>query len=189
MGTGWIDAVYNNSDKVVMIRSKDDHHNGVLVTENNLSSDAIKLVDNRFHKLQPHTRYSAECFEIPRYMPGKHYKTYHAHFTINFFHSQLGIFDFIMFVNEFNGKVLMRQFVPRDCDFHCIMRIENTGVWIDIIDSNPPTPANYTCQAKNELGQWERIQEPMASGIISPFRAGSLTVNNGSTEKQVDNQQ
>ncbi len=169
MGLGLIDTVYNNSDKIVKIRSKDDNNNGVVVNANN-ASDSFNLDDGQFHELQPHTKYCTERFGIPWYTGGKWYKTYSADYTINFFHSQLGEYDYIMFVNEANGKVLMRQCVPTQCDeFHCIMRFENDGVWIDVVHSNTAMHVDLVREVLSESGEWEKIGASVAMNAVRVF--------------------
>ncbi len=169
MNSGWIGTVYNNSDKIVNIRCKNDSDNGVMVDESN-PSDNFNLADGQFHELKPHTKYSTEWFRIPWFYNGKHYKTYSADYTINFFQCQFGRFDYIMFVNDANGKVLMRQRVPSECDdYHCIMRFENDGVCIDIVHCNSAVDQDLVREVLDESGEWVKASAPVTMNAVRVF--------------------
>ncbi len=132
-------------------------------------SDCLKLDDSQFHKLRPRTKYRTSSVDIPRYTPGCHYKTYSADFTINFFTGKTGEFDCIMFVNSTHGKLIMRKHMPKDGYFHWIMRIENDGVWIDIIDCTSRLNVNPLCMVNNKLAGWMAIEGSMAANAVSAF--------------------
>ncbi len=169
MSTGWIDTVYNNSDKIVKIGSKDQAHNGMMVKESN-PSDNFELDDDQSHELQPHTKYCTEWFGIRWYHTGKHYKTYSADYTVDFFQFQMGRFDYMMFVNGSNGKVLIRQRVPSECDdFYCIMRFENDGVWIDIVHSSSAVDLDLVREVLNESGEWVKASTSVAMKAVKVF--------------------
>ncbi len=167
MGSGWIDTVYNNSDKVVKIRSRDNEHNGTMVNENN-PLENFDLADGQFHELKPHTKYWTDWLAIPWYYRGKRYKSYSADNTINFFNSQIGSHDYVMFVNDANGKMLMRQRVPTDCDFYCTMRFENDGVWIDIVNHDSTLDVEFV-REMCESGNWVKNDPLDAANVVSAF--------------------
>lgn len=167
MGVGWIDNVYNNSDRSMWIRSIDSSHNGTLTSSN--GNNHFALDDGKFHELKPHTHYKANWFGIPWYYQGKHFKSYSADKTINFYTSQIGNQNYIIFLNETNGQELLRQKAPTGSDFHCNLRFENVGTEIDIVNNNPFSGENAGLEIYNQYKEWVKDAASVAASAVSAF--------------------
>lgn len=168
MGIGWVDTVYNNSDKIIKIRSIDECHNGTLKNKND-GNDHFDLHDGDFHELKPQSKYTAEWFGIPWYCQGKHFKTYTADCTINFYMSNIGRQSYIRFVKDSNGQELVRIKVPSGCNFNCNMRFENDGVWIDIVHNHSFSTEYERGNLYNASMEWAEVGVSVAARAISAF--------------------
>jgi hypothetical protein len=136
MGVGYINDIYNNTDKTWYFASIDKQHNGRLTNASN-SSDTFVLDDHAFHALPPHTHYRGAWCGIPWYSHGEHYKQISSNRAnvVNFYTTQIGQNNWIYFEENGTGRIVGRQSVPINTEFHCNMVIGNDGIRIDVVNN------------------------------------------------------
>lgn len=164
MGVGWIDNIYNNSSSIWYIQSVDDQHNGALSGD----SSSFKLDDGEFHPLQPGTHYAADWCGIPWYYAGKHFKVISQDRSgkVQFFTSELEGGNWIIYQEMDNGHRIARQAVPKGSDFHCNLRFEPEGIFIDVVNNNAFSGENALYQVMTETKDWIRALAPVIAEAI-----------------------
>ncbi len=172
MGIGWIDNIYNNTVQNWYLQSIDDRNNGEL---SGGGYPNFKLDDKQFHQLRPRTHYHADWCGIPWYYNGQHYKVFTIDRTknaVSFFTSEVGDKNWIMFQDVINGQEILRQAVPKGSDFHCTMRFEDNGVYVDIVNNNAFSGENALYQIYNELKQWVRVVATIMGATLKKSAGG-----------------
>jgi hypothetical protein len=108
MGVGWIDNIYNNTDKEWCLKSVDDRHNGAIFRD---GRRLFELDDRKYHSLSPHTQFHAEWCGIPWYYQGKHYKAMSAdqQSNVQFYTSEMDKKNNIIFLNGQTGEIIGRK--------------------------------------------------------------------------------
>jgi len=138
MGVGWIDRIYNNTDQAWSLKSIDSSHNGAISG----GGGNFALDDGQMHSLVPRTFYRADWCGIPWYYQGKHYKAFtdsNGQKSIAFYQSQVGGTNWIIFEEEDTGRQIGRTQVDKSVDYHCVMRFEPTGVFLDVVNDDGST--------------------------------------------------
>tara|TARA_B100000676_G_C18046051_1_gene828037 strand:+ start:730 stop:1260 length:531 start_codon:yes stop_codon:yes gene_type:complete len=151
MAIGWIDKVLNKTDKLWYIKSKNDINNGIVES----AHLKLQLDDCRFHVLDPRTTYEGEWCGIPLDAKGLHYKE----FATN---KQSGIALYVMqtkqgawveFKSTRTEKILARQDLPLGKEFHCHIRIETNGFYVDILNATGDVISHASTYRYNEENQ------------------------------------
>ncbi len=165
MGIGWIDRVYNNSGTSWYLKSVDDRHNGKLKG----AGTSFKLDDAKFHVLKPRTSYTADWCGIPWYYNGKHYKAISKgeNSGVLFYTSENEGSNWIVYEELNKGRRLARQKAPKRSDFHCNLRFEDTGFFIDIVNNNAFSGENALYQIYSETKGWVKVLEPIFTKAFS----------------------
>ncbi len=164
MGVGWIDDIFNNSSSTWRLKSVDDSHNGVLQG----GGESISLDDGALHDLKPATHYAAEWCGIPWFYQGKHYKAFShdGQNSVSFYTSEIGGQNWIIYQDAKTGRQVARQSAPFGSDFHCLMRFEENGVWIDIVNNNAFSGENALYQVFDEAKQWVQVLGPIIAAAL-----------------------
>jgi hypothetical protein len=158
MGIGWIDNVYNNTGSAWYLQSVDDRNNGELT--NTRTKTKFKLDGGAFKKLDPSTHYAASWCGIPWYYNGRHYKAFSSSSSakgMQFYTSELEGKNWIMYQDGATGRTVARQAAPKGSDFHCTMRVESDGVFIDIVNNNEFSGENALFQIYTEVKEWAKV--------------------------------
>ena len=171
MGVGWIDNIYNNTSSNWYLRSVDSRHNGELSEPSGgLFPRKFTLDDGRFKLLKPRTRYSASWCGIPWYYQGRHFKVFSQNNQesggVKFYTSELENQNWIMYEEMRTGRQLARQAAPKGSDFHCNFRIENDGVFIDIVNNNAFSGENALFMIYTEAKEWTKVLLPIIASLI-----------------------
>ena len=165
MGVGWIDRVYNNSGTSWYLKSVDDRHNGALAG----AGASFKLDDANFHALKPRTHYTADWCGIPWYYNGKHFKVLSKDNKsgVIFYTSEIGGDNWILYEELNTGRQLARQAVPKGSDFHCNLRFEDAGIFIDIVNNNAFSGENALYQIYSETKEWVKVLAPEIAKAVA----------------------
>jgi hypothetical protein len=165
MAVGWIDNLYNNTARPWYLRSVDDRHNGVLVS----AGGRLVLDDGRFHEVAAHTHYAADWCGIPWYFQGKHFKVLSrsGQGGARFFTSEVGAENWLVFEDSGTGRGIGRQSVPKGSDFHCNLRIEDNGVFFDVVNNHAFSAENAVSQIYSEAKEWVGMAMPAIAAAIS----------------------
>lgn len=144
MGVGWIDDIYVNTDHDWYISSVDDRNNGKL-THN---QETIELDGGQVHAIKGDTHYHAEWCGIPWYYQGKHYKTFSKDNvkTVQYYTTEVEGGNYILYIDKDSGREIARQSVPDDGDYHCKLRFEADGIYIDVVNDPKFQPQYYFLQ-------------------------------------------
>jgi hypothetical protein len=163
MGVGWIDNIYNNTGGMIEIKSVDARNNGNVIGP----VGGGELDGGAFRKLHPRTHYSADWFAIPWYFQGKHYKAFKSATCpeVRFYASQIGTQNFIIFEDPKTGKNIARQSVPYQQDFHCTMRFDLDGVYIQVVNNHSFTAETAVFEVMKE-GKWVADTAVAVAGIV-----------------------
>lgn len=164
MAVGWIDNIYNNSQQIWYMKSVDDRHNGRLTA----GSESFKLDDGAFHPLSPGIHYTADSCGIPWYYQGKHFKVISRNTTggVRFYTSEIGDKNWIIYEEDGRGRELARQTVPKGSNFHCNLRFEDSGVFIDIVNNPEFSAENAVFQVLRETRDLVVALAPDVAQII-----------------------
>lgn len=169
MGVGWIDNIYNNTQTTWYIKSIDDHHNGVI---SNGSTD-FTLDNGQYHPLQKDSHYSAKWCGIPWYFEGTHYKviSQNQKSGVLFYTTEREGRNWIRYeeINETGrptGRLVALQSVPKDSDFHCKLRFEASGIFIDVINNNELTAENVLYKIMTKAETWVEATAPIIAAKI-----------------------
>jgi hypothetical protein len=164
MAVGWIDKVFNNTGTTWFLKSVDDQHNGVLKSDN----ASFQLDDAQFHEIKPETQYGADWCGIPWYFQGKHYKALSKDQKtgIVFFTSEIGAENWIIYNEIVTGRSVARQSAPKGSDFHCNLRFEDEGIFLDIVNNNAFSGENAVYQVYSETKEWVKVLLPAISAAI-----------------------
>ncbi|WP_285568400.1 hypothetical protein [Actinoallomurus iriomotensis] len=116
------------------------------------------LDDGQYHVLKPYTHYHASWCGIPWYYQGIHFKSMSLdrQNNVQFYTSQVDSANWIYYVDGRTGKILARQGAPKNVDFHCNLRFENDGNYIDIVNDDGSTQ-DVLAYAYSELKSWVQI--------------------------------
>jgi hypothetical protein len=165
MAIGWIDRICNNSGSSWYLKSVDDRHNGALKG----GGASFTLDDANFHVLNHHTQYTADWCGIPWYYQGKHFKVLSKDQKrgVLFYISEIGADNWIIYEELNTGRQLARQAAPKGSDFHCNLRFEDTGVFIDIVNNNAFSGENALYQIYSEIKEWEDVLAPVVAEAIA----------------------
>ncbi|MCW2635529.1 MAG: hypothetical protein JWQ99_1896 [Blastococcus sp.] len=158
MAVGWIDNIYNNTRAAWFLRSVDSRNNGELT--NTRTNGKFTLDDGKFKQLNPSTQYRASWCGIPWYYNGQHFKAFSSSSSaqgVQFFTSELEGKNWIMYVDGATGRTIARQAAPKGSDFHCTMRVEADGVFIDIVNNNEFSGENALFMILNEAKEWAKV--------------------------------
>jgi hypothetical protein len=164
MAVGWIDNVFNNTDTTWFLKSVDDRNNGVLKS----GSASLQLDDAQFHEIKPKTQYGADWCGIPWYFQGKHYKALSRDQKsgIAFFTSEIGAENWIIYNDIATGRPIARQSAPKGSDFHCNLRFEDEGIFLDIVNNNAFSGENAVYQVYSETKEWVKVLLPAITAAI-----------------------
>jgi hypothetical protein len=139
-GIGWIDTVYNNTDKIWYLRSVDDWHNGFLTPDG--GGNTLNLAPKNWVGILPHTEYHVNDGAIPWYFRDEHYKAISRNISgpqsnngVRFYSSEMDDKNWIVYTDH--GKELARQEVPKGnlSDFHCTLRIQDDGIFLKVVNN------------------------------------------------------
>lgn len=163
MGVGWIDNIYNNSSSKWYLKSKSDRHNGAIQG----SGSSFLLDDAQFHAIESGQAYKPEWCGIPWYYQGKHYKVISKDQKrgVLFYTSEIGPDNWIMYEELGTGRVIAKQKAPKGADFHCNLRFENNGFYIDIVKNNEFSGENALFLIYQDR-QWMHSTAPVVGEII-----------------------
>lgn len=169
MGIGWIDNIYNNSSSRWHLKSKQDGHNGAIQG----SASNFILDDGQFHAIESRQAYRADWCGIPWYYQGKHYKVISRNQKrgVLFYTSEIGPDNWIMYEELGTGRVLAKQKAPKGSDFHCNLRFEEEGAYIDIVNNNAFSGENAVFLIYNEYRQWVQTIAPVVGELIGAIAA------------------
>jgi hypothetical protein len=164
MAIGWIDNVFNNTNTPWFLKSVDDRNNGALKSD----SASFQLDDTLFHEIKPKTQYGADWCGIPWYFQGKHYKALSKdqQSGIIFFTSEIGNENWIVYNEIGTGRSVARQSAPKGSDFHCSLRFEDEGIFLDIVNNNAFSGENAVYQVYSEAKEWVTVLLPAISEAI-----------------------
>jgi len=171
MGVGWIDRIYNNTGLEWQMQSIDSRNNGAIRSwpENKQLFD---LHDQKFHILSPAAEFRGDWCGIPWYYNGKHYKSLTAdqeHF-VQIFTSHVEGRNWIYFVDGKTGRDIGRQTAP-DVDFHCYLRFEDSGIFIDI-KNDDGTTADVLAFLYDETKYWVQVAISIFGGSVKKAAGG-----------------
>jgi hypothetical protein len=171
MGVGWIDNIYNNTGSTWFLKSVDSSHNGAIKG----GGESFTLDDGRYHGLNAHNQFHADWCGIPWYWEGSHYKAMSAdqQQNVQFYTSQVGGTNWIYFLDGMTGDIVGRQQAPK-VDFHCNMRFEDSGNYIDIINDDGTTQ-DVIAFVYNELKQWAQIAAGVFAALLKVKAGGGPT--------------
>jgi hypothetical protein len=161
MSVGWIDNIYNNTAAAWYLKSVDDVHNGALSS----SSGNFTLDDKNFHEIKANTHYHADWCGIPWYFNGIHYKVISKD-TISgalFYTSLIGDKNCIVYEELNTGRQVILQAAPKDSDFHCNLRIEENGIFIDVVNNNAFSGENAIFLIVGKSEEWLKIVAPLVT--------------------------
>jgi len=163
MGVGWIDRIYNNTDLEWQLKSVDDRHNGAISRD---GRRLFTLDDRNFHALSPQSRFTAEWCGIPWYYNGQHFKAISTdqQRNVEFFTSDVAGKNWIYYKDGLTGRDIGRQEAPR-VDFHCWLRFENDGNYIDILNDAGLVQETLT-YILNEARQWVQALAPILAAAV-----------------------
>ena len=164
MGVGWIDNIYNNSRSTWYLRSVDARHNGALSG----GGQDFALDDGEFHPLAPGTHYKADWCAIPWYHKGDHFKAVSRDRRegVLFYTSEVDGGNWIVYEELHTGRQVARQAVPKGSDFHCTMRFEPGGVFMDVVNNNAFSGENALYQVLSEAKEWVQVLAPVLGEAI-----------------------
>lgn len=164
MSVGWIDNIYNNGRSTWYLKSVDDHNNGALAA----GKDKFTLDDHKYHALSAGTHYNANWCGIPWYFEGKHYKviSQDKKTGVLFYTSEIKGRNWIVYEQLNTGRQIARQAVPTRSDFHCNMRFEADGVFIDVVNNNRFSGENAALQVMGEAKEWVKALAPIFAAAI-----------------------
>jgi hypothetical protein len=164
MAVGWIDNIFNNTNTTWYLKSVDDRHNGALEA----GGARFTLDDQTFHAVKPRTHYRTDWCGIPWYYQGKHFKALSKDQKtgVLFYTSEMGGGNWIVYEEIGTGRQLARQAAPQGSDFHCNLRFEEAGVYIDIINNNAFSGENAIYQVCSETKEWVKVLGPMIAAAI-----------------------
>jgi hypothetical protein len=156
MGVGWIDSIYNNTDQPWWFASADSSHNGRLVRLSDHWS--FTLDDRQYHQIDPRTQYWAQWCGIPWFYQALHYKSLSINQdnNVRMYTSQTAGVNYIVYEDGKTGRVVGRQEVPKNVDFHCRLRIEDDGNFIDVLNDDGTT-REATVEVYNEAKEWVKV--------------------------------
>ncbi len=164
MSAGWIDNIYNNTTTTWQLKSVDDRHNGALAA----GGTRFELDDGAFHALKGETHFQAEWCGIPWYYQGKHFKVISTDGKrgVLFYTSELEGRNWVVYEELNTGRQLARQAVPTGSDFHCNLRFEADGVFLDVVNNNAFSGENALYQILSETKEWMKVLAPIISAAI-----------------------
>lgn len=154
MSVGWIDNIYNNARSTWYLKSVDDRNNGALAGS---------------------TRYHADWCGIPWYFEGRHYKviSQDSKNGVLFYTSELKGRNWIVYEQLNTGRQIARQAVPTGSDFHCNMRFEPDGVFIDVVNNNQFSGEKAALQIMGEAKSWVKALAPIFAAAIQANAKGA----------------
>lgn len=169
MGVGWIDNIYNNTDSQWYLRSVDSSHNGVLTGD----GGSFPLDDLNYHALTPKSKFHAQWCGIPWYYQGSHYKamSLDKQKNVQFYTSQSDGTNWIYFLDGLTGNPVARQKAPKS-DFHCNLRFEDDGNYIDIVNDDGSTVEAVTF-VYNESKFWADEAIKLVAALIKKIGGGN----------------
>ncbi len=172
MGVGWIDNIYNNTSSSWYLRSVDSRNNGKLESSGIAS---FTLDDGKFKILRANRHYRASWCGIPWYYNGRHFKTFSQQQSggVNFYTSELENQNWIRYEQVGTGREIARQAAPKGSDFHCTMRFENDGPYIDIVNNNAFSGENALYMIYNESKEWVKVLAPHFAKALSSAAKGT----------------
>jgi hypothetical protein len=164
MGIGWLDTLYNNTDNTWYFQSKDWTHNGAVMLG---TQTVFNMDDQAWHALSPRTHYHAEWCGIPWYSSGRNYKSIsiNKQDSVQFYTSEIDGQNWIVYQDGLTGRLAGKQGAPKMADFHCNFRIEDSGIFLDIVNADAQVL---------ELGAW--IYDQVKFWV--PVALGALGANN-----------
>jgi hypothetical protein len=162
---GWIDRIYNNTNRDWYIKSVDDRFNGKLKRDG--GGEEIELDGGQWHRLRSNTLYNCEWCGIPWYYNGQHYKRLSAdrqHF-VEVFTSSIDRKNWMYYASE-RGREVARQQAPGDAPFHTWLRIEDDGCALYIVNDAGEI-VDTLKQIAKQVGEWvEATVKEFANKIL-----------------------
>lgn len=152
--TGWIDRIYNNTNRDWYIKSVDDRFNGKLKEHG--GGEVIELDGGQWHRLKKNTRYNCEWCAIPWYWEGKHYKLLSgvaskAHYVECFTSSVEGK-NWVYYMDA-TGDEVARQKAPNNDAFRLWLRIDDEKCLFYIVNDTGGI-IDTLIQLHTELNKW-----------------------------------
>jgi hypothetical protein len=169
MGVGWTDNIYNNSSAVWYFQSVDDRNSGALSG----GGSHFTLDDRKYHALKPGTGYKADWCGIPWYFEGKNFKviSQDQRRGVLFYTSEIGASNWIIYEELNTGRQVARQAVPKGSDFHCNLRFEPAGVFVDVVNNHAFSGENALYQVLSETKDWMKALAPVMAEAIKSSTA------------------
>lgn len=166
MGVAWIDGIANNTSDEWYIQSIDSGHNGAIKSGGN----RFTLDDKKYHPLSPRTVYRADWCGIPWYTPGPgsdHFKSIslNQQKEVHFFTSFIDGKNWIIYYDPSNLRIAGRQEIPVNGDCRCNLRIEDSGIFIDVV--NGDSTGFLISQINDEAKSWLTVLAPELAALVS----------------------
>jgi hypothetical protein len=137
-GVGWIDSIYNNTARQFKMRSVDSEHNGAI---SNDRGEKFALDDQKWHAFAANNRWHADWCGISWYFRDLHYKelSINDKTSFRFYQSQVDGKNWVIFRDGPTDHPIGRQEVPKTADYHCVLRVENNGIFLDVVNDDGTT--------------------------------------------------
>ncbi len=164
MSVGWIDNIYNNGRTIWYLKSVDDRNNGALAA----NGTNFTLDDHEYHALAGESHFHANWCGIPWYFEGKHFKVISRDRQkgVLFYTSEIEGQNWIVYEELNTGRQIARQAVPTGSDFHCNLRFEADGIFIDVVNNNAFSGENAAHQILSETKEWVKASAAIISAAI-----------------------
>jgi hypothetical protein len=163
MAVGWIDTMYNNTAARWNLASVDSMHNGSFRDTDSegrpIGPVLFTLDDGQLHGIADNRRYHADWCGIPWYWQGNHYKIItdtNGTKQVQFFQSQEGSSNWVFFQELESGRNIARIEVPKNVDYHCNLRFESDGIFLDVRNDDGST-ADVQHQVYDETKYWMNV--------------------------------
>jgi hypothetical protein len=124
--------------------------------------------DRKYHALPGNTHFHADWCGIPWYFEDKHFKVISRDRQkgVLFYTSEIERHNWIVYEELNTGHQIARQAVPTGSDFHCNLRFEAGGVFIDVVNNNAFSGENAAYQIKSETKAWVTALAPIIGAAI-----------------------
>lgn len=168
MSVGWIEDIYNHTEHTLAFKSVDKEHNGNLHGD---GGDNRNLDGGFWFDLRSGEHYRADWCGIPWDDSASHYKAiaaWHSLMWTYLVFSQLEmdgstwvLFEVIAGAELTNGgarRKVGRTQVSRSGNYHCALRLEPTGIFLDVLNGDGSN-ADVRHQTLDGLKGWLNVSE------------------------------
>lgn len=83
-----------------------------------------------------------------------------------FYASEIGPDNWIVYEELNTGRQIARQSVPKGSDFHCNLRFEEPGIFIDVVNNHAFSGENAADQIMSETKDWVKVIAPIIGAAI-----------------------